>query len=196
MLNGLLYENTGFINDAPRCGTLDGTFPEVIPENELPRKNGQVNFNGSQGWQHGSELLTVEVQIAEDWYVFRETDIPYERDINFGLTVSAENITPTGLTLIFRQSGGEGFAELSASPDYYLQHKIDKGWVLCDTVTESYGWTLVGTGIAPDDETRMDIDWEWLYGTLPAGHYRISKIIFPDERYYDGCTFRMEFDIE
>ena len=196
MLNGLLYENTGVINDAPRCGIPDGAFSEVIPEGELPRKNGQANFSGSQGWQHSSEPLTAEVQIAEEWYVFKEADIPYERDTDLGLSMWTENVTPTGLTLVYRQSGGEGFSELSANPDFYLQRRTDNGWELCDTVVESYGWTLVGTTIGKDKETRTDIDWEWLYGMLPAGHYRISKVIVPDERFYDGCTFRAEFDIE
>lgn len=196
MLNGLLYENTGIISDVPRCGVLDGTFSEVIPENELPRKNGQANFNGSQGWQHSEEPLAIDVQIKDTWYVFREADIPYERDIDLGLSLRAENISPTGLTLVFEQSGGEGFSELITGQDHYLRRRTDNGWELCNTVIDSYGWTLVGTNIEPDKETRIDIDWEWLYGALPAGHYQISKVIVPDERYFDSCTFRTEFDIE
>lgn len=196
MLNGLLYENTGVTNNVPRCGMTDGAFSEAVPENELPRKNGQANFSGSQGWQHGLEPLTVDVRIKEKWYIFAETNIPYERDDSFGLTVSAENITPTGLTLCFSQSGGNGFDGLSADPAYYIQRKTENGWELCKTVTENYGWNAATEVVVLDGETRYDIDWEWLYASLPEGHYRISRVIFPDEKYYDGYTFRAEFNVE
>ncbi|MGN0637048.1 MAG: immunoglobulin-like domain-containing protein [Huintestinicola sp.] len=196
MVSGLLYENTGEINNAPRCGNTDGKFPEIIPENELPRKNGQANFSGVGGWQNGTEPMTIDVLYKDDWYVFAEADTEYERECDFGLSLSAENVTPTGLTLVYTHSGEPPAAELGAGPSYYIEHRTENGWELCETVIDDYGWCLVADLISPDKETRNDINWEWLYGELPEGNYRISKTVIPDTDYWNACTFRAEFEVE
>ena len=196
MVKGLLYENTGRINNAPRCGNTDGKFPEIIPENRLPRKNGQANFSGAGGWQHGAEPMTIDVLYKDDWYVFAEADTEYERECDFGLSLSAENVTPTGLILVYTPSGEPPAAELGADPAYYIERRTENGWELCETVIDDYGWYLTVDLIFPDKETRYDINWEWLYGELPEGEYRISKTVIPDEDYWDACTFRAEFEVE
>lgn len=196
MVKGILYENTGEINNAPRCGNTDGKFPDIISESEVPRKNGQANFSGVGGWQSGTEPMTIEVLYKDDWYVFAEADMEYERECDFGLSLSAEKATSTGLTLVYSISGEPPLKQLSADTSYYIERKTETGWELCETVTEDYGWCLTGFPICSDKETRDDVNWEWLYGELSEGEYRISKTVIPDEDYWDACTFRAEFELE
>lgn len=196
MVKGLLYENTGEINNAPRCGNTEGKFPEILPENELPRKNGQANFSGVGGWQNGTEPMTIEVLYKDDRYVFAEADREYERECDFGLSMSAENANSTGLTLVYSFSGEPPREQLSADISYYIERKTEGGWELCETVIDDYGWCLTGFFISPDSETWDDVNWEWLYGELSPGVYRISKTVFPDEDYWNACTFRAEFEVE
>ena len=52
--------------------------------------------------------------------------------------------------------------------------------------------------INKNDTTSWDIDWAWLYGELPAGKYRIGKVItnFRDTGDYDTEIAYAEFEIK
>lgn len=100
MVNDLLYENTGEISHSLRCGMTDGRFSDIVPENELPQKNGQANFSGSQGWQYGESPNTIEVCFRDEWYIFTEADEEYERE-DIGVSMSVKDPTSAGLTAVF-----------------------------------------------------------------------------------------------
>jgi hypothetical protein len=58
----------------------------------------------------------------------------------------------------------------------------------------NYGWNSIGYYVGEDGTREMNINWEWLYGKLSKGHYRIVKSISlePYVREYFSC----EFDIK
>ncbi len=49
-----------------------------------------------------------------------------------------------------------------------------------------------------DDILEWEVDWEWLYGELPMGRYRMSKEImdFRKTGDYDGKNYYAVFDVE
>lgn len=113
---------------------------------------------------------------------------------NWGLTLTAENVTPTGLTLVFTQSGGEPTGSLETGCDYSLKVLKDNKW---ENVPGFEGpWTMEAYLLPMDDTSKWDIDWEWLC-VLPAGQYRIEKEIMdyrgPGD--YDKAVFFAEFEI-
>lgn len=68
----------------------------------------------------------------------------------------------------------------------YLPHEYD------------IGWTLEAWLIPMNDTVEWQVNWEWLYGKLPSGHYRIGKGI-TDLRVagdYNQAMFYADFDIE
>lgn len=69
-VNGTLYYDTGkYSENLPRCGTLDGNITSIVKESEVPTKDGEANFEGARGYQHGTEN-TIEVPTEEGWLIF------------------------------------------------------------------------------------------------------------------------------
>ncbi|MBQ3532023.1 MAG: hypothetical protein IJA05_08945 [Oscillospiraceae bacterium] len=101
------------------------------------------------------------------WYGFR-INSPDE----WGLTLSVSSVTPTGATLIFKQSGGNPTGELMTGSHYRLENENGE---LPYIVEGDVAWTSEAYMIKKDGEIQMQANWEGLYGTLEPGTYRIYK---------------------
>lgn len=99
----------------------------------------------------------------------------YTEENTLGITLTAENITPTGMTLKCSQSGGAATEELYTGSRYMIESWTQKdGWKEVDYAAEIC-WDEVAWIVPLDSATEWKVDWEWLYGELPAGKYRIGK---------------------
>lgn len=119
---------------------------------------------------------------------------------NWGVTLTAKNVTPEGLTILCTQSDGEPTGELNTG-SYYTIHKLtEDGWIAVDYLPHEYdiGWTLEAWLIPMNDTVEWQVNWEWLYGKLPSGHYRIGKGItgLRVAGDYNQVMFYADFDIE
>ena len=94
---------------------------------------------------------------------------------DWGLTLSAKDVTPSGLTLVCTQSGGEPTGELMTGEEYYLIVWREGHWRMVVPVIENYAWNSLAHWISEDADTMFEIDWEWLYGELKPGTYRLVK---------------------
>ncbi|HHV11403.1 MAG TPA: hypothetical protein GXX75_14125 [Clostridiales bacterium] len=114
-----------------------------------------------------------------------------------GIQLSAADVTPTGLTLICDQSGGQATGELFTGSRYWLEKKINGGWASVEMVQDNIGWDDMALTIKMNGSTTWDIDWNWIYGVLPAGSYRIGKEIFDfrETGDYDTYAYYAEFEI-
>ncbi len=114
-----------------------------------------------------------------------------------GIQLSATDITPTGLTLVCNQSGGQATGELFTGSMYWLEKKVNGEWVAVEMVQDNIGWDDMALLIQMDGSTEWTIDWDWIYGVLPAGSYRIGKEIldFRATGDYDTHTYYAEFEI-
>ena len=102
-----------------------------------------------------------------------------EKPNKWGITLKADNVTATGLTIVCNHSGGENVAELYTG-SYYVIQKLEKtGWVDVEYLPQEYelAWTSEAWIIQKECTTQWDVNWEWLYGELSAGKYRIGKEI-------------------
>lgn len=118
---------------------------------------------------------------------------------NWGITLTAENINPTGLTIKCTQSGGEPTGELQTGSDFVIERFTNEAWEKVDYILddEMFGWTAEAWIIPMDDICEWEVNWEWLYGTLPEGKYRIGKTImdFRGSGDFDTATHYAEFEI-
>ena len=116
---------------------------------------------------------------------------------NWGLTLSVKDVTESGLTLVCTQSGEELTGELQTGSDYKLI-VLKEAWEDVPTIIEDYGWTAEAYMIAKDDVTEFEIKWEWLYGKLPAGTYRLVKGFtdFRESGDYNNFAYWTEFEIK
>lgn len=101
------------------------------------------------------------------------------RQEDWGVELLTENITPSGLTIICNQAGGTNVFELNTGSFYVIQKLVETGYVDVEYLPQEYdiGWTSEAYIINKGSSTTWDINWEWLYGKLPAGEYRIGKEI-------------------
>ncbi len=97
----------------------------------------------------------------------------------YGVSLTIEEVSPAGATVVFTGTGEKPEGRLMGGNDYWVQVDKDGVWVDITKVPEP-SFTTESYDI--DNIRRHKIDWQWLYGTLPSGHYRIGK----DVTYQDG----------
>ena len=117
---------------------------------------------------------------------------------DWGLTLSAKDVTPTGLTLVCTRKGGNPTGEIECGTDYHLIVLEDGTWKDVPTVIEEYAWNSLAYWITEGQDTEFSYSWEWLYGKLPAGTYRLTKgfMDFRGTADYDTAVYWVEFEIE
>ena len=126
--------------------------------------------------------------------------VPLQRvdENKMGLTMSTENVTPTGCTLVFEQFGGNVTGELETGQWYELQVRNSDGEWIDDSVrVTERSWEDIAYTIKKDGITKLTVNWEQDYGYLQDGHHRIAKRVMdyrgPGD--YDEYDIYAEFDI-
>lgn len=115
-----------------------------------------------------------------------------------GLSLEVTECTGTGATLVFRQSGGNPTGELIFGDDYCIQRYENGEWAdVPVAIKGNYGFHAVAYIIAPGEDREFQIDWEWLYGELGSGKYRIRKGVddFRKTADYDEYEIYAYFEI-
>lgn len=88
------------------------------------------------------------------------------------VTIRMFDISSTGATVIIKDTNDEPYLY---GEWYKLQKEIDGQWQDVPTVIDNYSFTAIGYLPDENGEVKYDIDWQWLYGKLPAGNYRLWK---------------------
>ena len=96
---------------------------------------------------------------------------------NWGLTLSAKDVTPSGLTLVCTQSGGEITGELITGESYCLMKVKNKKGKYLPNVRGGYDFDFnaVAYLIPLNTDTEFNVDWMQMYGELKPGTYRLVK---------------------
>ena len=117
----------------------------------------------------------------------------------WGITLNVSKVTPKRMTLECNQSGGEPTGELQTGNWYIVERWTkENGWQEAEYIIDgNIGWTEEAWMIPMEATTVWEIDWNWLYGELPAGKYRIGKEImdFRGTGDYDTSIYFAEFEI-
>lgn len=122
---------------------------------------------------------------------------------NWGLTLSAKDVSATGLTLVVTQSGGEPTGTLETGEPYRLIVLVDDSWKTVEELplpegVDARGWNSIAYLIPMEESTEFEIDWEWMFGKLPKGTYRLVKefMDFRKTADYDTFEYWVEFEIQ
>lgn len=108
--------------------------------------------------------------------------IPESEDDTIAVMMSVTNVTPTGLTIHFRQYDNRNTGELIYGEGYSLEMLNGETWEAVPTIIEEWGFNDEGFILPAKGESEIKTDWEWLYGRLSPGTYRITKILLDSNR--------------
>ena len=122
---------------------------------------------------------------------------------NWGLSLSVKDITSTGLTLVVTQSGGEPTGELQTGDPYRLIALVDETWKNVEELplpegVDARAWNSIAYLIPKEDVREFEINWNWMFGELPPGTYRLIKefMDFRETSNYDTFEYWVEFEIQ
>ncbi len=204
------YQN--FAEDAKTVSTEDGwyIFKKIDTNRDITHYTHAYSVSGTM--PNAAAESTFLVLAADDTITFAEAakalfssnteDIPdaYILPIvpyySWSIAAEASNVTPTGLTLTLRQSGGEATGTLQTGDSFSLQRLEGSAWMPIPAQNEPIFNSLAYL-IPANGEITQNIEWAWLYGTLPPGQYKITKDIMdyraPGD--YDSMTVSADFQI-
>ncbi len=118
---------------------------------------------------------------------------------DWGITLTAENVTASGLTVVCTHSG-DSDKEFGTGTYYVIEQKKDGSWLRVgykDLSEWEVGWDELLYIINCNEKTEIETDWKWLYGELSTGEYRIGKEIMCSDSSgrYEKAMLYAEFKI-
>ena len=110
-------------------------------------------------------------------YFRSDSEVP-----EIGLIAEAHNITSSGATVRFRVWDPDAASgELEYGQDYSLEKLDGDAWTQLPVIFEGEWAVTAEAYLIPKDldslGSEWEVNWEWLYGKLEPGDYRIGKTI-------------------
>ncbi len=126
-------------------------------------------------------------------------------NLDWGLTIKADSVTPSAMQLHITQNGRETGGELLLSTFWTAFRKTGDGWEEVPS-TEAYQYPTpeeamqAGRTIRLDGQTTFPVDWTAQLGTLEPGTYNFRFFVYrhrPGElaELYDRQTFKVQITI-
>ena len=137
-------------------------------------------------------LILLLANVAMEGFAAKSNSEP----IDWGLTLTVDDVTPTGMTLVMDQSGGNYKGQIEYCSCLILQVRSGGDWVGVPYVQDDVACDLDPDNVRPNAMTRMVEDWECLYGALPDGHYRYIKEFTEFDRDNTGPDRSVKFYVE
>lgn len=170
---------------------------------EYIEEEGRIKYNNV--WYDKDKLSSQTL----DWLNMSPTDrilssyYPFEfvEGANWGIEMSVENVSKNGLTIVCRHSEEKELTtvyELQTGSYYSLEVFNGLEYAPLEHSVENLAWTSEAWLISKNDVSKWSLDWEWLYGTLQEGKYRVGKEImnFKETGVYETITVYGYFEIQ
>ena len=111
------------------------------------------------------------------------------------MSVKKDSVTANGAVVTLLNKADKDY---QYGQQYFIQKYEDSRWYHVPYVIEDFGFEDIAYGLEKDSKSEFTIDWNWLYGSLETGEYRIVKDImdFRATGDYDVYTLTAEFTIE
>ena len=118
---------------------------------------------------------------------------------NWGVTLTAKNVSPIGMIIVCTQADYEVTGELFTGSSFSLSRLVDGEWEAVEYLPQEHeiAWTSEAWIIPSGETVEWETNWEWLYGELPQGRYRLEKGIMnlPEPGNFETCMQFVEFEV-
>lgn len=190
MLKDKLYVDTGEVSKMGRCGLQDFRFKSSVKRGK-PTKNLQTNFGKGYGGQYSFRKNRIEILIDREWHVFA-----YNENDLAGVTMKVKSNTHHSLVINVNNQSDK---EIECGAEYeieYLDSEIET-WSSLPYKHDDFGFDEVAYCLNKGDK-EFNYDWDYIYGRLKPGKYRIVKEFFEyiEGQESDKHTLTAEFEIK
>lgn len=146
----------------------------------------------------GGEATIRDLAYVEDDMVFSLFEAFDNESIvleGVSMSVQKDSVTANGAVVTLLNKVDKDY---QYGQEYFIQKYEDGRWYQVPYIIDDIGFEDIAYVLEKDSESEFTIDWNWLYGTLEPGEYRIVKDImdFRDTGDYDVYTLTAEFAIE
>ena len=126
----------------------------------------------------------------------QEVDIPFNPNYTLTIELDGESITNTGLSFTV----SEDMENPNTYGEWYeIEKFVDNVWLKVSTIN-TCEFNDVGLQVDDDKSIVFNINWEYCYGALESGEYRIVKCFIPylerEATEEDREYFYVEFTID
>jgi hypothetical protein len=184
-------ENT--VTETTSIQSVDTTDWKSTPHESINKVDG-ITMIVNKGTENTStETASIQSVNTTDW-----KSTPYETINNFDgvtMTVNKETASAAELTLAFENNSN---SQCTYGEFFCLEKKINGRWYQVPVAIEgNYIFNDIGYELASGDSGEWAVNWDWLYGSLDVGEYRIVKDIldFKGSGEYDTYYLAAEFTI-
>ena len=91
------------------------------------------------------------------------------------MNVIEDSVSAKELTLIFTNSSNK---EAMYSEDFLLEKNIECNWYQVPTKKIEFLFNDIAFKLSTSIQEVLNINWDWLYGSLDKGEYRIVKTLW------------------
>ena len=150
MVDGVLYYDTGYNSSLLRCGNLDGEVSGTVSATEFPTKDGQVNFEGAEGWQIGFEEGTVDVFMDNRFRIFASEGTYAKEEIPAGVGCmmgTVMSIRGDGYFVFRPTSISEQFLHFDSEREYLVPVSAMENDPAFPIKEGEVNWSLVADGV-------------------------------------------------
>lgn len=144
---------------------------------------------------YSAEGIENTAQSAEttDWELTTYDIVNNFNDVT--MTVKEGTVSSSGLTVTFEYNSDN---QCIYGEYFWLEKKINGKWYQVPVPIDGYyGFEDIGYDLAYGENVEWEVNWNWIYGSLDTGEYRIVKDIldFRGTGDYDKYYLAAEYKI-
>lgn len=190
MLDDKLYVDTDETNSQLRCGNMDFDLKYTGSLDDIPSKNGQTNCKvQNKGGQYSWRENRIEICVDDTWHILAHNENNLE-----GVSMRVTENTNTSVTLEIVNKTDK---DVQGGEYFCLEKKDDESgeWRRVQTIIDNYAFNDIAYIVQKDKPFIEKVEFEWLYGKLNAGTYRVVKEImdFRETENYTIYWYSAEF---